>query len=66
MSDPLTQQQKRLELRGLYERLAAHWGWPLPATWLADLPTMQANLDSALVCLRGLVADQCEPLRNPE
>jgi hypothetical protein len=65
MDDPLAQQQKRLELRGLYERLAAHWGWQMPQSWKEDLATMQGDIDSALVCLRGLVADQCEPLRNP-
>jgi hypothetical protein len=56
---PQTTDQKRLELRGLYARLAAHWSWPMPATWLEDLPTLRAHLDNALVCLRGLVADQC-------
>jgi hypothetical protein len=64
--DAITTAQKRLELRSLYERLAAHWGWPMPASWLDDLPTIKADLDNALICLRGLVADQCETLRNPE
>lgn len=49
----------RLELRALYTRLALHWGWPMPRTMKADEATMLGDLDAALVCLRGLVADQC-------
>ena len=51
--------EQKTELAGLYRRLAAHWGWPLPETWLADRHTVMANFDDALICLRGLVAEQC-------
>jgi hypothetical protein len=57
--------EQKTELASLYKRLAKHWGWPLPETWLGDRETMFADIESALVCLRALVADQCEPLRNP-
>jgi hypothetical protein len=51
--------KERLELRSLYVRLAEKWQWPMPETMKADEPTMLADFDNALVCLRGLVADQC-------
>jgi hypothetical protein len=57
--------EQRAEVAYLYKRLAQHWGWPLPETFIADRETIKGDIESALVCLRALVADQCEPLRNP-
>ena len=53
-----TDDEKR-EMQQLYGRLAKHWGWPLPDTWLADRETIVSNIGEALVCLRALVAEQC-------
>jgi hypothetical protein len=59
----VTDDEKR-EVAELYRRLAKHWGWPLPETWLGDRETIRGDIGNALVCLRGLVADQC-PERVP-
>ncbi len=52
----ITEEQKA-EVAGLYRRLAKHLGWPLPATWIEDREPIVNNIDSALVCLRHLVAE---------
>lgn len=48
----------RMALRGLYERLAAHWGWPMPASWKEDIKVMGKNGQDALATLRNLVKEQ--------
>lgn len=51
--------EQRTEVATLYRKLAKHWGWPLPKTWLGDRETIVSNIDAALPCLRSLVAEQC-------
>jgi hypothetical protein len=55
-----TDEQKK-EVADLYRRLAKRWNWPLPATWIGDRETVMNDIDNALICLRGLVTDQCPP-----
>ena len=55
----LTDDEKR-EVRDLYARLAKRWGYPMPQSWNEDLPAIKADADNALICLRSLVADQCQ------
>ena len=51
--------EQKKEIAVLYRRLAKRWDWPLPATWIGDRETVMNDIDKALICLRGLVADQC-------
>lgn len=51
--------EQKTEVADLYRRLAKHWAWPLPATWIGDRETIMGDIDKALICLRALVADQC-------
>ena len=60
MSTEMTVEQKR-ELRDLYATLAEKNGYPMPASWNADLPAIKAAPFGALACVRHLVASESWP-----